>query len=256
MGTVINIRAGGSTQVSGALRAMVVLALLLGLGRFVEPIPHAVLAGILMKVGWDIIDWRMIARVHRMRREHLFVMLLTLGLTVFVDLVTAVAIGLIAAGMAHARQLERLELDSVVSVPLLDMAFLSEQAGIADPFSARVGLVALRGSFTVASSHKLVGVISDDIKDHEVVIFDFAEASYIDDSAAMLMHQLIEVATHEHTEVVVANLSGSVADTLDALGVLQEVPEDRIVASREAARRIAYRLVEDRATAAGGAAPD
>ena len=256
MGTVINIRAGGSTQVSGALRAMVVLALLLGLGRFVEPIPHAVLAGILMKVGWDIIDWRMIARVHRMRREHLFVMLLTLGLTVFVDLVTAVAIGLIAAGMAHARQLERLELDSVVSVPLLDMAFLSEQAGIADPFSARVGLVALRGSFTVASSHKLVGVISDDIKDHEVVIFDFAEASYIDDSAAMLMHQLIEVATHEHTEVVVANLSGSVADTLDALGVLQEVPEDRIVASREAARRVAQGLVEDRATAAGGAAPD
>lgn len=256
MGTVINIRAGGSTQVSGALRAMVVLALLLGLGRFVEPIPHAVLAGILMKVGWDIIDWRMIARVHRMRREHLFVMLLTLGLTVFVDLVTAVAIGLIAAGMAHARQLERLELDSVVSVPLLDMAFLSEQAGIADPFSARVGLVALRGSFTVASSHKLVGVISDDIKDHEVVIFDFAEASYIDDSAAMLMHQLIEVATHEHTEVVVANLSGSVADTLDALGVLQEVPEDRVVASREAARRIAQGLVEDRATAAGGAAPD
>ena len=256
MGTVINIRAGGSTQVSGALRAMVVLALLLGLGRFVEPIPHAVLAGILMKVGWDIIDWRMIARVHRMRREHLFVMLLTLGLTVFVDLVTAVAIGLIAAGMAHARQLERLELDSVVSVPLLDMAFLSEQAGIADPFSARVGLVALRGSFTVASSHKLVGVISDDIKDHEVVIFDFAEASYIDDSAAMLMHQLIEVATHEHTEVVVANLSGSVADTLDALGVLQEVPEDRVVASREAARRVAQGLVEDRATAAGGAAPD
>ena len=257
MGTVINIRAGGSTQVSGALRAVMVLALLLGLGRFVEPIPHAVLAGILMKVGWDIIDWRMIARVHRMRREHLFVMLLTLGLTVFVDLVTAVAIGLIAAGMAHARQLERLELDSVVSVPLLDMAFLSEEARMgADAFSARVGLVALRGTFTVASSHKLVGVISDDIKDHEVVIFDFAEATYIDDSAAMLMHQLIEVATHEHTEVVVANLSGSVADTLDALGVLQEVPADRIVASREVARRVAQGLVEDRATAAGGAAPD
>ena len=203
MGTVINLRAGGSTPVSGALRALVVLvvlALLLGLGRYVEPIPHAVLAGILMKVGWDIIDWRMIARVHRMRREHLFVMLLTLGLTVFVDLVTAVAIGLIAAGMAHARQLERMELDSVVSVPLLDLAFLSEQVGAgADPFSARVGLVALRGSFTVASSHKLVGVISDDIKDHEVVIFDFADATYIDDSAAMLIHQLIEVATHEHT---------------------------------------------------------
>ena len=253
MGTVINIRSGGTTQVSGALRAVVVLALLLGLGRYVEPIPHAVLAGILMKVGWDIIDWRMITRMNRMRREHLFVMLLTLVLTVFVDLVTAVAIGLIAAGMAHARQLERLELDSVVSVPLLDLAFLSEHArGGTDPFSARVGLVALRGSFTVASSHKLVGVISDDIKDHQVVIFDFSAATYIDDSAAMLIHQLIDVATHEHTEVVVTGLSGSVADTLDALGVLQGVPADRIADTREGARRVAYRLIRDRTADAAG----
>ena len=50
---------------SGALRAVFVLALLLGLGRYVEPIPHAVLAGILMKVGWDIIDWRMLGH-HRL----------------------------------------------------------------------------------------------------------------------------------------------------------------------------------------------
>ena len=197
-----------------------------------------------MKVGWDIVDWRMLARLHRMRREHLFVMLLTLGLTVFVDLVTAVAIGLIAAGMAHARQLERLELDSVVSVPLLDLAFLSETTRTgSDPFSARVGLVALRGSFTVASSHKLVGVISADIKDHDVVIFDFSAATYIDDSAAMLIHQLIEVATQERTEVVVASLSGSVAETLGALGVLQEVPADRLVATRDEARTVAYRLL-------------
>ena len=139
MGTVINIRAGGTTQVSGALRAVVVLALLLGLGRYVEPIPHAVLAGILMKVGWDIIDWRMLTRIHRIRREHLVVMLITLGLTVFVDLVTAVAIGLIAAGMAHARQLERLELDSVVSVPMLDLAYLARSGAGQWPTRSRRG---------------------------------------------------------------------------------------------------------------------
>ena len=244
MGTVINIRAGGTTQISGALRALVVLALLLGLGRFVEPIPHAVLAGILIKVGWDIIDWRMLARVHRMRREHLFVMLVTLGLTVFVDLVTAVAIGLIAAGMAHARQLERLELDSVISVPMLDLAYLAERRLPGDdPYAARAGLVALRGSLTVASSHKLVAAIGADIKDHEVVIFDFSAATYIDDSAAMLIHQLIDVATQERTEVVVAGLSGAVAETLDALGVVQEVPADRIVETRDEARTLAYRLL-------------
>ena len=120
LGTVANIRAGGRTPVSGVLRAAILLALVLGLGRYVEVIPHAALAGILMKGGWDIIDWRFLRRVHRVQRTHLLVMAITMGLTVFLDLVTAVAIGLIAAGMAAARQLERLELDSVVSVPLMD----------------------------------------------------------------------------------------------------------------------------------------
>ena len=245
MGTVTNIRAGGLTQVSGALRAVLLLALVLGLGRYVEPIPLAALAGVLMKVGWDIIDWRLLARVHRIRREHLFVMLMTLGLTVFVDLVTAVAIGLIAAGMAHARQLEQLELDSVVSVPLLDRTFLSGQGAEAavDPYAARVGLVALRGSFTVASSHKLVGVIGADIKDHEVVIFDFSGATYIDDSAAMVIEQLLEVATKEQTEFIVMGLSGSVANTLQTLNILQQVPEDQIVATLDEARRAANELL-------------
>ena len=138
MGTVVNIRAGGRTPVSGALRAAILLALVLGLGKYVESIPHAVLAGILMKVGWDIIDWRFITRMHRVQREHLLVMLITMGLTVFLDLVTAVAIGLIAAGMASARQFERLELDSVISVPLLDRTFLfkgEDREGV-DAFSA------------------------------------------------------------------------------------------------------------------------
>ena len=245
MGTVVNIRAGGTTPVSGALRALLLLALVLGLGRYVEPIPLAALAAVLMKVGWDIIDWRLLGAVHRIRREHLFVMLMTLGLTVFVDLVTAVAIGLIAAGMVHARQLERLELDSVVSVPLLDWTFLSEgeDTADADPHAARVGLVALRGTFTVASSHKLVEVIGADIKDHEVVIFDFSQATYVDDSAAMVIEQLIDVARNQRTAVVVMGLSGSVAKTLRALDILQRVPDDRVVATVEQARAIASALL-------------
>ena len=138
LGTVVNLRAGGRTPVSGVLRAAILLGLVLGLGRYVESIPHAVLAGILVKVGWDIIDWRFITRIHRVQREHLLVMSITLLLTVFLDLVTAVAIGLIAAGMASARQFERLQLDSVVSVPLLDRSFLNsdEDASDQDAFSA------------------------------------------------------------------------------------------------------------------------
>ena len=289
MGTVTNIRAGGRTRVSGALRALLLLGLVLGLGRYVEPIPLAVLAGVLMKVGWDIIDWRLLARVHRIRRDHLVVMLMTLGLTVFVDLITAVAIGLIAAGMSHARRMERMELDSVVSVPILDRTFFgdakgqarsdaaaggetsgagepgtkdpgaedpemedpgtedpgTEDPGAHDPYSARVGLVALRGSFTVASSHKLVSVIGADIKDHEVTIFDFSGATYVDDSAAMVIEQLIEVAGRQDTEVIVMGAAGRVADTLHTLDVLQHVPDGHEVETLDEAREVARTLLQN-----------
>ena len=255
MGTVVNIRAGGSTQVSGVLRAAILLALVLGLGKYVEEIPHAALAGILMKVGWDIIDWRFLTRIHRVQREHLLVMVITLLLTVFLDLVTAVAIGLIAAGMASARVLERLELDSVISVPLLDRSFLYEQKEFdlkaedeegeeeVDPFSARVGMVALRGSFSVASSNKLVNTISLDIQEHEVVIFDFTDTVSVDDSAALVVEQLIDVAMDEDTECIVMGLAGRPATTLLALNVLRRVPEDHIVETLDEARKIAKPLL-------------
>ena len=244
MGTVVNIRAGGRTQVSGVLRAVILLAMVLGLGRYVEAIPHAVLAGILMKVGWDIIDWRFITRAHRVRREHLIVMLVTMGLTVFIDLVTAVAIGLIAAGMAAARQFERLELDSVVSTPLLDRTFLGIQ-GEGDEFAARVGLVSLRGSFSVASSNRLINTISADIHDHEVLILDFTDTVYVDDSAALVVEQLIEVATEEGTPCIVMGLKSFPAATLLALNVLKGVPQGHFVSDLDGAREVALQILAE-----------
>ena len=244
MGTVTNIRAGGSTPMSGVLRSVLLVLLLLGLGRHVEPIPHAALAGILIKIGWDIIDWRILTYIHRMRPEHLIVMLLTLLLTVFVDLVTAVAIGLIAAGMTHAQQLETLELDSVVSVPLMDQTFFAQYGDtLHDPYAAQVGLLALKGSFTVASSRKLVDVIGEDIKDHEVVIFDFSETTYLDDSAAMVVERLIQVAAEKDTEVIMAGIPDAITNTLRTLNILQQVPAERRVRDVDEAREVAYNLL-------------
>ncbi len=249
--TVANIRSGGQTPVSGVLRAMVLLLILLGLGRFVEPVPHAVLAGILLLVGWNIIDWRVLARIHRLQREHLVVMALTLGLTVFLDLITAVAIGLIAAGMVHARQLESLELDSVVSVPLLDREFFSgeEIRTAAEPHAARVGLVSLRGSFTIASSRKLVVAIGEDIREHEVVIFDFSDTRYVDDSAALVIEQLFEVAEEEGTGTIVLGLSGEALETMRSFDVVRRIPEWRQVGNMEEARKTAAGLLRDRGAA-------
>lgn len=245
--TVANVRAGGWTFVSGVIAVGILAVMVLLLGEYVALIPNAVLAGILVKVALDTIDWRFVARMHRVQREHLVVMVLTFGLTVFLDLVAAVAVGMIAAAVTSARQFERLELDSVISVPILDQTFFGadddEAAEERDRFSARVGMVALRGAFTVASSGKLIDTIGEDIRDHEVVILNFSDTVHIDDSAALVVEQLIDTAILQNVECIVMGLSGLPARNLIALDILKRVPTDQIVGTMDEARETAARLL-------------
>ena len=248
--TGANIRAGARTRVSGVLCAAILLAIVLGLGRFLEVIPHAALAAILMKISWDIIDWRFLTRMKLIQREHLVVMVVTLALTVFVDLLTAVAVGLVVAGMVGARRFELFQLDRVVSVPLLDQTFLYADVDIfdldddVDMFAARTGMVGLKGSFTVASSRRLIRALSQDIGEHEVVILDFSETQYMDDSAALVVEQMIDVARAEDTECIVMGLEGAPATTLNSLNVLRHIPADHIVEDLDGAREVAKRLLD------------
>ena len=183
------------------------------------------------------------------------VVLLTCGLTIFVDLVTAVAVGLIVAGLTHAAQLESLELDNLKSLPLLDWKFLPRldpddravdeklaQTG-SDLFSARVGLVEFNGIYTVASSRELSSVIGEDVKDHEVVIFDFSKTVHIDDSVAMVIVRLIKVVVESDTKLIITGLGGAVAETLNSLDVLHQVPDAHIVRDMDECRILAKQLL-------------
>ncbi len=234
--TVANIRAGGRSPVAGVVVAVLMLAVVLGAGSLTESIPQAVLAGILIKIGWDVIDWRFLLRVRRLPRGHVAVMAVTLIAMIFADFVTAVAIGLILAGMANAARLERAELSDVISVPLLE-------GSLDDPFLARVGLVQLRGRFTVASSNALVRVITDDIEEHELVIFDFTRASEFDDSAVRVLEQLFHRAEENNTPSIVAGLRGAPADALESIGALDMIPNDRRVETLDEARALARQLL-------------
>ena len=244
--TVANIRAGGRSKMAGVVCASVILILVLGAGRYVDRIPHAVLAGVLAKVGLDIVDWRFFARFRIIQREHFIVMIITTGLAVFVDLVTAVGIGLIAAALTSARQFEKLELDSIVSVPLLDTSFLSlddDDGDDFDMFSAQVGLVALRGTFTVASAKQMTTTIGLDIREHEVVILDFSDTVYLDQSASLVVGRLIDTALAENTECIVMGLDGTPKTNLESMNVLRRVDEDHFADSLDEARELARQLI-------------
>ena len=95
-----------------------------------------------------------------------------------------------------------------------------------------------------------------DIREHEVVILDFSETVYVDDSAALVVEQLVDNAAEQDTEVIVMGLKGAALEAVEGLNALERVPEDRFAAGIDEARAISARLLaarESRSTAPAGA---
>jgi len=104
MRTVVNVKSGGRTQISGMVHAVFLLAILLGLGSLVKYVPLSVLAGILITVGWGIIDFRGFRDLTHIPKADAFVLIVVFLMTVFVDLLTAVGIGMVIAAVLFMKR--------------------------------------------------------------------------------------------------------------------------------------------------------
>jgi len=243
MRTVVNIRAGGRTPLSGMIHALLLLAIVLGLGPLASHIPHAVLAGILVKVGWDIIDWSYLRRAHRGPRWDLALMLLVLGLTVFVDLITAVAIGVVLAALAFIQKLAKSQLDGLGDIPGRVLDDPKEQA-LLDRARGRIQIFDFGGplSFGAAADagHRARERTSGDTA---VLILDFSRVPFVDISAARAIETIAQDAHRSGRLVFVSGMNDEVADILHGLEVSRSFSDDgefetRIDALEEAIRRL------------------
>jgi len=105
MRTVVNINAGGKSRLSGVVHGVVLLIVLLGAGAYAKLIPLPVLSGILITVGIGIIDYKGIKHIFHVPRADAIIMLIVLILTVFVDLLQAVAVGMVMASILFMKQM-------------------------------------------------------------------------------------------------------------------------------------------------------
>ncbi len=237
MRTLVNIRAGGRTPVSGALHALILLALALGLGAAVAHVPLAILAAILMKVGWDIIDWRYLKHMASAPRDKFIVMLVTLALTVFVDLIMAVAVGIILASFVNSRRIAEEQLKGVRQSTNQDGldALNDWERAVLRAAGGKILVTVLSGAFSYASARELARRASPKITGVKVVIYDFTNAGYIDTSAALAVAELVTLAREADQTVLVAGLSEQARKTLDGLSALDGVGDESRFADRRAA---------------------
>lgn len=248
MRTVINVRTGGRTPISGALHALVLLAIVLGLGGLAEHIPHAVLAGILIKVGIDIIDWPYLRRIREAPRAGVFFMLVVLLLTVLVDLITAVAVGIVLASLLFVKRMSDLQLANIKAItgesdePSLSAA---EKAALAAG-GGRVILYHLSGPFSFGAAKGMARRLAAS-DDYDALVLDLGEVTFLDSSASLGLEDAIKQAQGHDKEVFLVGIRPEVAKTLARLGVLSLLPEaqrhvSRLDALKQAAARGADRL--------------
>lgn len=242
MRTVVNIRAGGSTPISGAAHSVVLLAVVLGAGSLAESIPHAVLAGILLKVGLDIIDWKFLMRVHRAPLFVVALMLLVFGLTVFVDLVTAVVVGVFLANIITVKRLADAQVDAVQVIssdPDTHEMLKHRECELLRMAAGRILLYHFNGPVSYGASKGIIQKLRQAGR-HDTLILDFSRVPMIDVSTAIAIEDMIIETQSAAREVYVIGTNQVVQNVLSRMQILKLLPAHCLHDQREPALEMAY----------------
>lgn len=195
MRTVVNVKSGGRTQLSGMIHAALLLAILLGLGSLVKYVPLSVLAGILITVGWGIIDFRGFKDLRRIPKSDAFVMIVVFLMTVFVDLLTAVGIGMVIACVLFMKRAGDLVEDGYSSKELSTFDKESpweDEKDMPKDIHHHIYIERLDGPIFFGSITGFQRVMHDIPKDAKIVIIRMRRVPFMDQSGVYAMETAIK----------------------------------------------------------------
>ena len=216
MRTVVNIRSGGKYNISGMVHALVLLAIVLGLSPLAAQIPHAVLAGILVKVGLDIIDWSYLKRAHKGPRWDFGLMIMVLALTVFVDLITAVGVGVVFAALAYVKQIAQLQIEELKKIP--ESLNDPKENELLESLKDKVSIFSFGGPLSFGAAADLGHHVRERVKPgSKVTILDFSRVPLMDVSAAMAVDTVTSDALAAGRQLVICGANAEVNKVLEGV---------------------------------------
>lgn len=222
MRTFVNIRAGGRTPLSGIVHALFLLAILLGLAPLAARIPMSVLAGILLTVGIGIIDFRGLRELPRAPRSDRAVLLLVLVLTVFVDLILAVAIGFLVACLLFIQELNRMELVRGAALEETEVTLPQSLVG-------RVHVFQAEGPFFFGTTHLFLRALHEQPGELSTLLIGMERVPLIDQTGAHALQQFAKRMEEQNMRVHLVGLRPEPMLVLRRLGVIPRcIPEQRV----------------------------
>ena len=245
MGTVVNIKAGGKTALSGLARAVILLVVVLGASTLTRPIPLAVLAGIIIKVGIDIIDWGFLKRAHYISRKSAAIMYGVIVLTVFVDLVVAVGVGVFVANMLTIEKLSDLRSEKGVTAITDDddaISLSKEEKDLLEQGNDQILLFSLKGPMIFGVA-KAISRQRQAVQNCKAFILDLSEVPHLGVTTSLSIENAIQEAVDGGKAVYVVGAKEQTYKRLTRLGLLDIVPAERFLSDRTVALRQAVSAV-------------
>ena len=198
MRTVINVKSGGTNKLSGMTHAVILLLIVLFLAPLASQIPLAILAGILIKVGIDILDYKFLEIWKESPKQDLSVMLSVFFITVFIDLITAVGVGIVLACLLIVYRITK-----ETEVTLVDNSQddINMKYNLADK---NIRIIKINGAFFFGSSTAFESQ-ANAILDTKVVIIDILDVPFIDITAIFTLKDLILKLQSDDIKVIIAS---------------------------------------------------
>lgn len=238
MRTVINVKSGGKTPLSGMVHSLVLLLVLMGAGPMASQIPNALLAGILAKVGIDIIDWNFLFRAHRISTKTAGVMYGVLLMTVFWDLIWAVLVGVFVANLMTvesitAHQLEGMEAQDPA---MANSDLPADERKLLDACGGQVMVFRLSGPLSFGAAKG----ISDRlplVRNYKVLILDLSTVARLGVTAALAIESMLNAAAGDQRHVFLIAPEGRARERLERLNLQDRIMGDLGISRKAALQR-------------------
>ncbi len=222
MRTVVNIDAGGRTRLSGVVHGLGLLIVLLGASEYAALIPLPVLAGILITVGLGIIDYKGLKHITAVPRSEAVIMLIVLVLTVFVDLLQAVAVGMVMASILFMKKMGDVAEERAQSMPMD-----ASSGGLLEGTDAgcQVYVQTFDGPIFFGFTSYFSKLVSE-LPSVKMVVLRMENVPYIDQSGMYAIEDAVLELEKRGIEVFVTGIQQQPEDMLRRIKLIPDVIEE------------------------------
>lgn len=218
--TMVNIRAGAKTRLSGIIHGFVLVLVVLFLNDFAARIPLAALAGVLMTTALGMLELEPIKLLPRTPAADASVMLATTLITVFTDLITAVEVGMVMAAFLFIHRMSELGMDQKLLEEIKGVRL--DDDTLQTLRKNKIVIFEIEGPLFFGAAKGFVDALEKNF-DVRVVILDMENVPVIDTTGAVVLEDIVERLHHDRKRLLIVGMRSKVRKVLYKLGVTQRI---------------------------------